>query len=204
MVLWRPTRPSTNNTPKRCPFHYRGLKCKSRKSRDTWNNRQNWPWSIKWSRAKANRVLPRECTGDSKHPLPMTQKKTIHLDITRWSIPKSDWSHSLQSKMEKLWHSVQFSSVTQSCLTLCYHMDCSMPGLPVYHQLPEFTQTHVHRVADAIQPPHPLLSPFPPAFNLSQHQGLFQWVSSLHQVAKVLEFELQRQSFQWTLRTNLL
>ena len=65
--------------------------------------------------------------------------------------------------MEKLWHSVQFSSVTQSCLTLCYHMDCSTPGLPVYHQLPEFTQTHVHRVADAIQPPHPLLSPFPPS-----------------------------------------
>ena len=78
------------------------------------------------------------------------------------------------------------------------------PGLPVHHLLPEFTQTHVHWVGDAIQPPHPLSSPFPPAFNLSQHQGLFQWVSSLHQVAKVLEFQLQHQSFQWTPRTDLL
>ena len=93
--------------------------------------------------------------------------------------------------------SVQFSSVTQSCLTLCNPMDCSMPGLPVYHQLPEFTQTHVHWVNDAIQPSHPLPSPSPPAFNLSQHQGLFKWISSSHQLAKVLEFQLQHQSFQW-------
>ena len=76
-------------------------------------------------------------------------------------------------------------------------MDCSTPDLPVYHQLPEFTQTHVHRVGDAIQPSHPLSSPSPPAFSLSQHQGLFQWFSSLHQLAKVLEFQLQDQSFQW-------
>ena len=69
---------------------------------------------------------------------------------------------------------VQFSSVTQSCLTLCNPMNCSMPGLPVHHQLPEFTQTHVHQVGDAIQPSHPLSSPSPPALNLSQHQGLFQ------------------------------
>ena len=81
-------------------------------------------------------------------------------------------------------------------------MDCNMPGLPVHHQLPEFTQTHGHRVSDAIQPSHPLLSPSPPAFNLSQHQGLFKWVSSSHQVAKALEFHLQHQSFQWTLRTD--
>ena len=81
---------------------------------------------------------------------------------------------------------IQFSSVTQSCVTLSDTMDCSMPGLPVHHQLLEFTQTWVHRVGDAIQPSHPLSSPSPPAFNLSQHQGLFQWVSSLHQVAKVL------------------
>ena len=98
---------------------------------------------------------------------------------------------------------VQFSSVTQSCPTLCKPMDCSTPGLPVHHQLPEFTQTHVHWVSDAIQASHPLLSPFPPTFNLSQHQGLFKWVSSSHQVAKVLEFQLQHQSFQWTLRTDL-
>ena len=83
-------------------------------------------------------------------------------------------------------------------------MNRSTPGLPVHHQLPEFTQTHVHWVSDAIQPSHPLLSPSPPASNPSQHQGLFQWVSSLHEVAKVLEFQLQRQSFQWTPRTDLL
>ena len=81
---------------------------------------------------------------------------------------------------------------------------CSMPDLPVHHQLPEFTQTHAHWVGDAIQPSHPLLSPSPPAPNLSQHQGLFKWVSSPHQVAKVLEFQLQHQSFQWTPRTDLL
>ena len=91
---------------------------------------------------------------------------------------------------------VQFSSVTQLCLTLCNLMDCSMSGLPVHHQLPELAQTHVHRVSDAIQPSHPLSSPSLPTFNLFQHRGLFQGVSSLHQVAKVLEFQLQHQSFQ--------
>ena len=85
---------------------------------------------------------------------------------------------------------VQFSSVAQSCPTLCNPTDCSTPGLPDHHQLPEFTHTQVHLVGDAIQPSHPLSSPSPPAFNLSQHQGLFKWVSSLHQVAKVLEFQL--------------
>ena len=99
---------------------------------------------------------------------------------------------------------VQFSLVSQSCPTLCDPMDCSMPGLPVHHQHPEFTQTHVHWVSDAIQPSHPLSFPSPPALNLSQHQGLFQWISSSHQVAKVLEFQLQHQSFQWTPRTDLL
>ncbi|CAM9610818.1 unnamed protein product [Rangifer tarandus platyrhynchus] len=88
------------------------------------------------------------------------------------------------------------SSVAQSCPTLCDPMICSMPGLPVHHQQPESTQIHVHWVGDAIQPSHPLSSPSPPALNLSQHQGLFQRVSSLHQVAKVLEFQLQHQSFQ--------
>ena len=84
----------------------------------------------------------------------------------------------------------RFSSVTQSCPTLCDPMNCSMPGLPVHHQLLEFTQTHVHRVGDAIQPSHPLSSPSPPAPNHSQHQSLFQWVNSSHEVAKVLEFQL--------------
>ena len=87
-------------------------------------------------------------------------------------------------------------SISKSCLTLCDPMDHGTPGLPVHHQLPEFTQTHVHRVGDVIQPSHPLLFPSPPAFNLSQHQGLFQGVSSSYQVAKVLEFQLQHQSFQ--------
>ena len=110
----------------------------------------------------------------------------------------------LANHLSAISFSVLFSSVTQSCLTLCDPMDCSTPGLPVHHQLPEFTQTHVHWVGDAIQLSHPLLSPSPPAFNLSQHQGLFKWVSSSHQVAKILEFQLQHQSFQWTFRTDSL
>ena len=98
----------------------------------------------------------------------------------------------------------QFSSLDQSGPTLCNPMDCSTPGLPVHHQLPEFAQTHVHWVSDVIQPSHPLLSLSHPAFNLSPHQSLFKWVSSSHQVAKVLEFQLQPQSFQWTLKTDFL
>ena len=96
-----------------------------------------------------------------------------------------------------------FCSVVKSCLSLCDPVVCSMPGFPVLHHLPEFAQTHVHSVGDAIQPSH-LLSPSSPALNLSQHQDLFHWVSSLHHVVKVLEFHLQRQSFQWTSRTDLL
>ena len=90
---------------------------------------------------------------------------------------------------------VQFSSVAQSCPTLCDPMNPSTPGLPVHHHLLEFTQIHVHWVGDAIQPSHPLSSPSPPAPNPSQHQGLFQWVNSSHEVARVLEFQLQHQSF---------
>ena len=112
------------------------------------------------------------------HPLPI--KKAIHSSKLRMS-------------------AVQFSSVAQSCLTLCSPMDCSTPGLPVHHQLPEPTQTHVHSVSNAIQPSHSRSSPFPPVFNFSQHQGLFQWTGSSHQVAKVLEFQLKHQSFQWIL-----
>ena len=95
-----------------------------------------------------------------------------------------------------------FSSVAQSCLTLCDPMDCSTPGLPVHHQLPEFTQSHVHWLGDAIQLSHPLLSPSLSTFKLSQHQGLFRWVSSSHQVAKVLELQLQHHSFQWIFQTD--
>ena len=100
--------------------------------------------------------------------------------------------------------SVQFSSVAQSRLTLCDPMNRSMPGLPVHHPFPEFTQTHVHRVGDAIQPSHPLLSPSPPATNPSQHQSLFQWVNSLHEVVKVLEFQLQHHFLQRNPRADLL
>ena len=103
MVLWRPTRPSRTNTQKTCPFHYRGLEFKSRKSRGIWSNRQIWPWSTERSRAKATRVLPREHTGHRKHLLSTTQEKTLHMDITILSTPKSDWLYSLQPKMEKLY-----------------------------------------------------------------------------------------------------
>ena len=99
----------------------------------------------------------------------------LHIILSSWYCPTS----------------VQFSSVTQSCPTLCSPMNHSTPGLPVHQQLPESIQTHVHWISDAIQPYHPLSSPSPPALNLSHHQGLFKWVSSLHQVAKVLEFQLQ-------------
>ena len=98
----------------------------------------------------------------------------------------------------------QIRSVAQSYPTLCDPMNCSTPGLPVHQQCPEFTQTHVHRVSDAIQPSHPLSSPSPLAPSPSQHQSLFQWVSSTHEVAKVLEFQLQHQSFQRNPRADLL
>ena len=109
---------------------------------------------------------------------------------------------SREEHLEMFSISVIISSVAQSCLTLCDPIDCSTPGFPVHHQLPELAQTLVHRVSDAIQPSHPLSSPSPPAFNLYKQQGLFQWVSSLHQVANVLEFHLQHQSFQWIFRTD--
>ena len=90
-------------TPKRFPFHYRGMEWKGRKSRVTWSKRKMWLWNTKLSKAKTNRVLPRECTGHSKHPLPTIQERTLHMHITRWSIPKPDWLYSLQPKMETLY-----------------------------------------------------------------------------------------------------
>ena len=95
-----------------------------------------------------------------------------------------------EKKRTRMFTVVQFSSVAQSCPTLCDPMNRSIPGLPVHHQLQKFTQTHVHRVGDAIQPSHPLSSPSPPAPSPSQPQSLFQWVNSSHEVAKVLEFQL--------------
>ena len=122
----------------------------------------------------------------------LTRKFTWVFSIA--SYWKSKWTFSQSSPKQ---NSVQFSSLAQSCPTLCDLMNRSTPGLPVHHQLPEFIQIHVHWVGDAIQPSHPLSSPSPPALNLSQHQALFHWVSSSHQVAKVLQFQLQHQSFQW-------
>ena len=129
------------------------------------------------------------------------------LGVKEWS-RKYLWlwktCRSLSMKREVIILSQSVTSVAQSCPTLCIPMDCSMSGFPVHHQLLEPTQTHVHRVRDAIQPSHPLLSPSPTTFNLSQHRGLFQWVSSSHEVAKVLEFQLQHQFFQWIFRTDFL
>ena len=117
---------------------------------------------------------------------------------------KADLKLYLKLRSRHLLPSVQFSSVAQSCPTLCDPMNRSTPGLPVHHQLPEFTQTHVHRVCDVIQPSHPQSSPSPPAPNPSQHQSLFQWVNSSHEVAKVLEFQLQHHCLQRNPRADLL
>jgi len=154
-----------------------------------------------------------------------------HSSIFAWWIPWTEKPGRLQSvgsqRVRHNWHffhimyvnpvlliypsshlsillTIQFISVVQSHPTLCNPMNRSTPGFPVHHQLPESTNIHVHWVGDAIQPSHPLSSPSPPALNLSQHQGLFKWVSSSHQVAKVLEFQLQHQSFQWIFRTDFL
>ena len=142
------------------------------------------------------------------HPPSGTQDQLGHIILLAMTkAQESKWplrqQHLLRHKLRS-GNSVQFSSVTQSCPTLYDPMDCSIPGFPVHHQLPEFTQIHVYWVSDAIQPSHPLSSPSPPTFNLSQHQGLFKWVSSSHQLVKILEFQLQHQSFQWAFRTDFL
>ena len=137
---------------------------------------------------------PMDCRlpGSSVHGILQARILEWVADFSRGSSWPRDWPGSLALQADSLPSeppgkphirtSVQFSSVAQSCQTLCDPMDCSIPGLPVHHQLPEFTQTHVHWTSDAIQPSHPLSSPSPPAFNLFQHQGLFKWISSLHQV----------------------
>ena len=156
------------------------------------------------------------------HVPPCTSRSFLKLEwprSLRWlCVPSrfiSPWFRACYNNRNCLWNrkmpsfsyfrvGPQFSSVAQSSPTLWAPMDCSMPGLPVHHQLLGLTHTHVHWIGDAIQPSHPLSPPSPPAFSLSQHQGLFQWVSSLHQVAKGLEFQLQHQSFQWIFRTDFL
>ena len=122
---------------------------------------------------------------------------SLDISICRWAFHERMTSEMIQ------FSSVQFNSVAQLCPTLCDAMDWSRTGLPVHQQIPDITQTHVHWVGDAIQPSHPLSSPSL-TFNLSQQQGLFKWVSSSHQVTKVLEFPLLHQSFQWIFRTDLL
>ena len=128
---------------------------------------------------------------------------SLHTQVIAVSSENNSKKKSL-NELNKTRFYFHFSSIAQLCLTLCDPMNHTMPCLPVHHQLAESTQTHVHWVGDAIQPSHPLSSPSPPALSLYQHQSLFKWDSSLHQLAKVLEFQLQHQSFQWTLRTDLL
>ena len=124
------------------------------------------------------------------------KKKENHIDILMYSSKPHTWMDLFPH------HSVQFSSVAQSCLTLCDPMNHNTTGLPVHHKLLESIQTHVHWVGDAIQPFHPLSFPSPLALNLSQEQGIFKWVSSSHQVAKYWSVQLQHQSFQWIFRTD--
>ena len=126
-----------------------------------------------------------------------------HTVFCKLSVAAYKWNHTA-SVFFCVAYFTSVSSVAQSCLTLCDPMDCSTPGFPVHHQLLELAQTPVHQVGDATQPSHPLLSPSPPAFSLSQHQVIFQLVSSSHQVARVLEFQLQHQSFQWIFRVDFL
>ena len=132
------------------------------------------------------------------HPNSCASSRWCHPAISSSVVPFSSCPQSLPASgsfpmklpPNLVAYNDKFSSVSQSCPTLCDPMSRSMPGLPIHHQLPEFTQTHVHRVCHAIQPSHPLSSPSPPAPNPSQHQSLFQWVNSSHEVAKVLEFQL--------------
>ena len=171
------------------------------------------PWRRKWQPTPV--FLPGEFHGQRSWQATVHRIVGHNLATTPPPPPKSLQMVTAALKLkdtcsleENLWptsvSSVQFSSVTQSRLTLYDPMNHSTPGLSVHHQLQEFTQTHVYRVDNAIQPSHPLLSPSPPAFSLSQHQGLFQGVSSSHQVARVLEFQFQHQSSQWMFRTDFL
>ena len=143
------------------------------------------------------------CSPWGGRELDMTEQwnRTELVSYYLWADGVNSWGSQLPSGLTG---TAQFSSVTQSCPILCNTVECSMSAFPVHHQLLELAQTHVHWVSDTIQPTHPLLSPSPPALNLSQHQGLFQWVRSSHQVAKVLEFQLQHQYFQWIFRTDFL
>ena len=141
-------------------------------------------FSLTPSRSVLNK-WPRRVTGGPIRPRGFCGRRgVVQEELGRWN------RVVLMVLSPESYSPVQFSSVTHLCPFPCDPLDCNMPGLPVHHQLLEFTQTHVHIVSGAIQPSCPLSSPSPPAFNLSQHQGLFQWVSASHQVAKGLEFQL--------------
>ena len=138
---------------------------------------------------------------------PQLKDLSVHSSILAWRIPWTEEPGGLQSTgSQRVTHDFTFTFTfclvqPLSHVWLCYTMHCRMPGFPVHHQLPEPAQTHVHWV-DAIQPSHPLLTPSPPTFNLSQHQSIFHWAGSSHQVAKVSELQLQQQSFQWIFRID--
>ena len=140
----------------------------------------------------------------TSHETPGKNLEWVAISFSRGSSWPRDWTWVSCIGRWNLYHWDTFSLVTQFGLTLCDPMDCSTPGFPIHHQLLELAQTHVHWVGDAIQPSCSLSSPSPPAFSLFQHQGLFQFVSSSHQVTKVLELPLQHQSFQWVFRTYFL
>ena len=145
--------------------------------------------SMKIPQKIKNRIAIWSSNSTPKKTKALTREDTcIPMFITILSTITKIWKCPLIDEWIKMWY--QFSSVAQLCPTLRDPMNCSTPGLPVHHHLPEFTQTYIHQVGDAIQPSHPLSSPSPPAPNPSPHQSLFQWVSSSHEVAKVLEFQL--------------
>ena len=166
-------------------------------------------WSLIWtglSSSLAPAVIFILGVSVHRRPTPDTQPETHLLPQDSWkTLTLASWKHCcFIDSICETHHSVQFSSVTQSCPTLCDLMNHNMPGLPVHYHLPEFVQTHVHRVGDAIQLSHPLSSPSPPAPNSFQNKSLSQWVNSMPEVAKILEFKLLLQSFQWTPRIDLL
>ena len=160
------------------------------------NNKKEvtWSWQTKCSRFSYFVYFPM-----SPFCKPIKTDKNTHPSF-HWGRKNFKFA-SVPFIVKVMVRKTQFSSVTQSCLTLCNATDCSTPGFPVHHQLPQLVQTHVSWVGDAIQPSHPLLSP---ALNLSLHQSLFQWISSLHQMAKALELQLRHLSFQRILRTSFL
>ena len=164
-----------------------------------------WCWRrllrVPWIARRSNQLILKEM--NPEYSLEGLMLKHQYFDYLMWKanlLENTLMLGKIEGRRRKGWQrmrwldgiieSVQFSSLTQSRPTLCYPMNHRTPGLPVHHQLPESTQTHVHGVSDAIQPSHPLSSPSPPAHNPSQHQGLLQWINSSHEVAKVLEFHL--------------